>query len=142
TIRGKERLRKAQEAAIKDFGHLFLVERNITKAFDRYVPEYVPTRLRVPPLYTAENKKANNPFPLSEYINHNPFATTGRQAALDVLVPALANPNLVYDFKASFAGEGNGVLHYRMTQAGVVDYAIMDRYRFVGDCIVEHWDTA
>src|SRR5690606_32256612 len=54
----------------------------------------------------SEKEKIRANSPVSEYINHNPFATTGRQAALDVLVPALANPNLVYDFKASFAGEG------------------------------------
>jgi len=41
-----------------------------------------------------------------------------------------------------FAGEGFGVLHYRMTVPGMVDLAIMDRFRFEGDCIVEHWDTS
>ncbi|PPR01248.1 hypothetical protein CVT24_006012 [Panaeolus cyanescens] len=109
-----EELQAAQQAVIKDFANLFLVQKNVRLAFDKYIP--------------------------GEYINHNPFAQSGRQNALNVLVPALANQALTYDNVSAFAGGGYGLLHYRMKQGS--NTAVMDKFRFVGTCIVEHWDVA
>lgn len=104
-----------QSAAIKDFANLFLVQKNIQAAFDYYVP--------------------------GEYINHNPGAMTGRQNALNVLIPFLATPGISITVASVFAGEGFGYLHYKLSLPGV-NFAVMDRYRFEGTCIVEHWDVA
>lgn len=38
-----------QRAAIKDFANLFLVQKNIQKAFDVYVPGYVHSPINDPP---------------------------------------------------------------------------------------------
>ena len=42
----------------------------------------------------------------------------------------------------SWAGEGIGMLHYRMRADGAgIHAAVMDRLRFEGTCFVEHWDV-
>ncbi|KAJ3537059.1 hypothetical protein NMY22_g5756 [Coprinellus aureogranulatus] len=51
-------LEARQKAAIRDFGHIFLVEKNPKKAFDAYIP--------------------------GTYIQHNPDALSGREPAIDV----------------------------------------------------------
>ncbi|KIM23467.1 hypothetical protein M408DRAFT_320746 [Serendipita vermifera MAFF 305830] len=104
-----------QRAAMKDFADLFLVQKNIRKAFDDYIP--------------------------GDYINHNPGAQSGRQNALNALEPFLANSNLKFTLSAVFAGEGFGYLHYKLSFSGT-NMAVMDRYRFQGTCIVEHWDVS
>lgn len=77
---------------------------------------------------------------IREYINHNPYATSGRQNALNILVPALKDPSLSISNHQWFAGQGYGLLHYKMTFNGSSS-AVMDRFKFAGTCIVEHWDS-
>ncbi|KAJ2923812.1 hypothetical protein H1R20_g13284, partial [Candolleomyces eurysporus] len=109
-----EQLQAAQQQAIADFGNLFLVQKNIQRGFDLFIP--------------------------GEYINHNPYATSGRQNALNILVPALASSSLTFTNVHAFSGQGYGLLHYRMRNGGS-STAVMDKFRFVGTCIVEHWDV-
>ncbi|TFK21514.1 hypothetical protein FA15DRAFT_597777 [Coprinopsis marcescibilis] len=103
-----------QEAAIKDFAHLFLVEKDVKKAFNKYIP--------------------------GTYIQHNPDALSGRQAAIDFLVVLWASPGMRFANITAWAGEGIGMMHYRMTN-NEADNAVMDRLRFEGTCFVEHWDV-
>lgn len=85
--------------------------------------------------------RANTRRITREYINHNPGALSGRANALAILEPFLATPNLTFTIAAVFAGEGFGYLHYKLSFSGL-NLAVMDRYRFQGTCIVEHWDVA
>ncbi|TEB37721.1 hypothetical protein FA13DRAFT_1620547 [Coprinellus micaceus] len=107
-------LQAAQQDAFANFAGLFLVQRDIQQAFDLYIPGC--------------------------YINHNPFAKSGRENALAFLLPALAEPTLTISNIEWFSGQGYGVLHYKMGLNGTYS-AVMDKFRFEGTCIVEHWDT-
>ncbi|KAG2002943.1 hypothetical protein CC2G_003585 [Coprinopsis cinerea AmutBmut pab1-1] len=107
-------LRLRQEAAIKDFAEIFLIEKNPQKVFDKYIP--------------------------GEYIQHNPDALSGRQPAIDFLKDLWSTPGIRFANISAWAGEGFGMMHYRMT-APDFDYAVMDRLRFKGTCFNEHWDV-
>ncbi|KAJ3511059.1 hypothetical protein NLJ89_g4314 [Agrocybe chaxingu] len=104
-----------QLEAIKDFANSFLVIKNIQKGFDDWIP--------------------------GTYINHNPNAQSGRENALNALRPFVSNPSLQFTVAQVFAGQGYGLIHYRARIPGQLDMAIMDRFRFEGTCIVEHWDV-
>ncbi|KAF9040586.1 hypothetical protein BJ165DRAFT_1320634, partial [Panaeolus papilionaceus] len=107
-------LQAQQQVVIREFADLFFGQKNAQLAFDKFIP--------------------------TEYINHNPFTQTGRQNALNFLVPALQNPDISYDHITAFAGENFGLVHYRFKFASN-NTAGMDKFRFVGTCIVEHWDV-
>ncbi|KAH6908905.1 hypothetical protein BKA70DRAFT_1479592 [Coprinopsis sp. MPI-PUGE-AT-0042] len=107
-------LRARQEAAIKDFAHIFLIEKDPQKVFDKYVT--------------------------GEYKQHNPDALSGKQAAVDFLIKLWGTPGIKFANISSWAGEGFGMMHYRMT-APDFDYAVMDRLKFKGTCFDEHWDV-
>ncbi|KAF9525587.1 hypothetical protein CPB83DRAFT_942090 [Crepidotus variabilis] len=101
-----------QSVAFKAFADIFLVQKNIQKAFDDYIPD--------------------------TYINHNPTAQSGRANAINALKPFWSGISITP--AAVFSGGGFGLLHYRVKMSGT-DMAVMDRYRLNGTCIVEHWDV-
>jgi predicted SnoaL-like aldol condensation-catalyzing enzyme len=81
-----------------------------------------------------------SPSPNSEYVNHSPNATSGRENALSILVPTLSNRSLSISRTTWFSGQGYGVLHYMMGLNGTSN-AVMDKFRLQGTCVVEHWDA-
>jgi predicted SnoaL-like aldol condensation-catalyzing enzyme len=135
-------LQAAQQDAFANFAGLFLVQRDIQQAFDLYIPGCV-VLLSLVSTSSISHPSYTLPFSItftSEYINHNPFANSGRENALAFLLPALAEPTLTISNIEWFSGQGYGVLHYKMGLNGTYS-AVMDKFRFEGTCIVEHWDT-
>ncbi|KAF6743323.1 hypothetical protein DFP72DRAFT_828109 [Ephemerocybe angulata] len=105
-----------QSTAFKDYIHIFFEERDVQKAFDRYIP--------------------------GEYINHiSTAASQGREAALTGLLALQANPDMMRDHVTLFTGDGFGLAYYRRYIPGssTVNFAVMDKMRFEGTCIVEIW---
>ena len=77
------------------------------------------------------------------YIQHNPLAATGRQAAIDFLEPFFAkNPAVNYSIKRIIA-DGNLVAVHSHGQfaAGDRGIAVVDIMRVQGCRIMEHWDV-
>ncbi|KAH7011145.1 hypothetical protein EDB80DRAFT_571490 [Ilyonectria destructans] len=99
------------EAVVKKrfnkFANAFIVKKNLTEAF-----EYIS----------------------SIYINHNPLADDGPNAALDVLGPIWPSLNITV-LRTTFKGN-MGWLNYNVSGLGEV----VDRFRWEDGCIVEHWD--
>jgi predicted SnoaL-like aldol condensation-catalyzing enzyme len=77
------------------------------------------------------------------YIQHNPMAETGREAAIKFLEPFFAkNPNITYSIKRVIA-DGNLVAvhsHGKFTpeDRGI---AVVDILRVQGCKVMEHWDV-
>lgn len=76
------------------------------------------------------------------YIQHNPFAETGRDAAVAFLEPAFSNPDVRYEVKRIIADGNLVVVHswgtFRKDDAG---FAVVDILRVQGCRIMEHWDV-
>jgi predicted SnoaL-like aldol condensation-catalyzing enzyme len=88
-----------------EFANAFLVTKNLTNAF-----EYIS----------------------STYINHNPFAEDGPDAALDFLGPVWPTTEIIV-LRTAFNGS-QGWLNYQASGIGT----IVDRFRWESGCIVEH----
>ncbi|KAI6364798.1 hypothetical protein MCOR25_005590 [Pyricularia grisea] len=69
-----------------------------------------------------------------EYINHNPTAKDGAQFAYDLLKPFWASQQITV--LGTLYRHPQGWLNYRSAFGTIVD-----RYRWEGGCIVEHWDS-
>ena len=77
------------------------------------------------------------------YIQHNPMAATGRQAAIDFLEPFFAkNPAAKYSIKRIIA-DGNLVAVHSHGKFSADDrgIAVVDILRVEGCKIMEHWDV-
>ncbi|POS74973.1 hypothetical protein DHEL01_v206635 [Diaporthe helianthi] len=96
------------EERFNKFADEFLVKRNITAAFE---------------------------FISSTYINHNPFAEDGPNAALDFLCPIW--PTVQITLLRKLYVDPQGFLNYESGGIGT----IVDRFRWEAGCIVEHWDV-
>ncbi|NBC36574.1 polyketide cyclase [Novosphingobium sp. FSY-8] len=98
------------------FMDLFYVQKKVRQAFETYVVE--------------------------GYIQHNPFAATGRAPAIAFLEPAFADPAITYSIKRIIAdGDLVAVHAHGVMKAGDPGAAVVDILR-VKDCkIVEHWDV-
>ncbi|RYP10263.1 hypothetical protein DL764_000755 [Monosporascus ibericus] len=69
-----------------------------------------------------------------DYINHNPFANNGAKAAWDILSPIWGRQSITV-LRTKFEGD-QGWLNYRSGFGTIVD-----RFRWEGGCIAEHWDA-
>ncbi|RYP50952.1 hypothetical protein DL768_003618 [Monosporascus sp. mg162] len=69
-----------------------------------------------------------------DYINHNPFADNGAKAAWDILSPIWGSQSITV-LRTKFEGN-QGWLNYRSGFGTIVD-----RFRWEGGCIAEHWDA-
>jgi predicted SnoaL-like aldol condensation-catalyzing enzyme len=78
-----------------------------------------------------------------KYIQHNPIAPDGPQAAVEVLGKALvALPGWTYDFKHAYVDGDIVVLHSHVKmKADDRGMAVVDIFRFEKGKIVEHWDV-
>ncbi|KAF5026470.1 hypothetical protein F66182_1457 [Fusarium sp. NRRL 66182] len=85
--------------------------------------------------------KAMNDHVSEGYLQHNPFATTGRQPSIDNL--DWLTPETV-EFTVVHSGVDNniGFTFTRMDLPGQDQpTAVADFMRFNGSCLVEHWDS-
>jgi predicted SnoaL-like aldol condensation-catalyzing enzyme len=78
-----------------------------------------------------------------KYIQHNPIAPDGPQAAVEVLGKALvALPGWTYEFKHAYVDGDIVVLHSHVKmKADDRGMAVVDIFRFEKGKIVEHWDV-
>jgi predicted SnoaL-like aldol condensation-catalyzing enzyme len=77
------------------------------------------------------------------YIQHNPMAATGRDAAIAFLEPFFAaNPGVSYSIKRIMA-DGNLVAVHAHGKMSAEDrgFAVVDIVRVEGCKVVEHWDV-
>jgi len=78
-----------------------------------------------------------------KYIQHNPIAPDGKEAAVEVLGKALiALPLWTYDFKHAYV-DGDIVVLHSHVRMNPEDrgMAVVDIFRFEKGKIVEHWDV-
>ncbi|KAF1924864.1 uncharacterized protein M421DRAFT_268213 [Didymella exigua CBS 183.55] len=71
---------------------------------------------------------------VSDYINHNPLAKNGSDSAWGILSPIWASQNIT-PLRTTFQGTQSW-LEYDNAAFGKV----VDRFRWEGGCIAEHWD--
>jgi predicted SnoaL-like aldol condensation-catalyzing enzyme len=78
-----------------------------------------------------------------KYIQHNPIAPDGKEAAVEVLGKALqALPGWNYEFKHAYVDGDIVVLHSHVRlKADDRGMAVVDIFRFEKGKIVEHWDV-
>ncbi|MXP27013.1 polyketide cyclase [Altererythrobacter indicus] len=78
-----------------------------------------------------------------DYIQHNPGAASGRQAAIDFLQPFFdANPGIEYTVHRVIASDGLVVVHNEARFApDAPPSAVVDIFRVENCKIVEHWDV-
>ena len=82
-------------------------------------------------------------YSVPTYIQHNPYAATGAQPAIDFLGPYLEqNPEATADIKRVIA-EGNLVAIHNNPKANAEDRgrAVVDIFRLENGKVVEHWDV-
>ncbi|KAH8590066.1 hypothetical protein B0O99DRAFT_599329 [Bisporella sp. PMI_857] len=103
-----------QNRIFEDFLQKFYVEKNATAAILDHMSE--------------------------QYIQHNPYALSGRQNATEYVGPILQIAN----FTIAHQGYSNNIgwVHTKMTIPGAPITAVVDIFRFEGTCIMEHWDVA
>jgi predicted SnoaL-like aldol condensation-catalyzing enzyme len=106
-------------------------------------PKQVVTRFMNALYIDKQVRTAFETWVAPEYIQHNPMAQTGRQAAIDFLEPFFAqHPDIHYSIKRVMA-DGNLVAVHSHGSFSADDrgIAVVDILR-VEDCkVVEHWDV-
>ncbi|KAH7071740.1 hypothetical protein FB567DRAFT_584362 [Paraphoma chrysanthemicola] len=70
---------------------------------------------------------------VADYINHNPLAQNGSDSAWGILSPIWASQNIT-PLRTTFQ-DPQSWLNYRSSFGTIVD-----RFRWEGGCIAEHWD--
>lgn len=110
------KMTKKNRKIIEDFADIFYRQKDVEKAFIKYVAE--------------------------DYIQHNPNILDGRKTAITALKPKFSNPEAIFDIKRIIVDGNLAVIHVhgRMnrTQLGG---AVADIYRLENGKIVEHWDV-
>jgi predicted SnoaL-like aldol condensation-catalyzing enzyme len=88
-------------------------------------------------------KKGFDTYVGDKYIQHNPIAADGKDAAVEVLGKALqALPGWSYEFKHAYVDGNIVVLHSHVRlKAEDRGMAVVDIFRFEKGKIVEHWDV-
>jgi len=109
----------------------------------RLTPKQVVTRFMTTLYVDKQVRKAFETWVDPGYIQHNPMAQTGRQAAIDFLEPFFAqHPDISYSIKRIIA-DGNlvAVHSHGVFTAGDPGIAVVDIVRVEGCRVVEHWDV-
>lgn len=78
-----------------------------------------------------------------KYIQHNPIAADGKQAAVEVLGKALqALPGWTYEIKHAYVDGNYAIIHSHVKmKADDRGMAVVDIFRFEKGKVVEHWDV-
>jgi predicted SnoaL-like aldol condensation-catalyzing enzyme len=122
---------------------LTLISANVQAASCRLQPKQVVTEF-ITRLYV--DKKVREAFETwvdPGYIQHNPLAETGRDAAIAFLEPFFAShPDIHYTI-ARIIADGNlvAVHSHGAFTAGDRGIAVVDILRVEGCKVVEHWDV-
>lgn len=109
----------------------------------RLTPKEVVTRFMTEFYVDKKVRHAFETWVVPEYIQHNPLATNGRDAAIQFLEPFFAkNPAIHYSIKRIIA-DGNlvAVHSHGVFTAGDRGNAIVDILRVENCKVVEHWDV-
>lgn len=109
----------------------------------RLTPKQVVTRFMTEFYVEKQVRRAFETWVDPGYIQHNPMAATGRDAAIAFLEPFFANnPGLHYEIRRVIA-DGNLVAvhaHGRMYESDR-GMAVVDILRVDGCKVMEHWDV-
>ncbi len=106
-------------------------------------PKQVATRFMTAFYVDKQVRKAFETWVDPGYIQHNPMAATGRDAAIGFLEPFFANnPAVHYEIKRIIA-DGNLVAVHAHGKFSAEDrgMAIVDILRVEGCKVMEHWDV-
>jgi predicted SnoaL-like aldol condensation-catalyzing enzyme len=78
-----------------------------------------------------------------KYIQHNPIAADGKEAAVEVLGHALqALPGWTYEFKHAYVDGDIAIIHSHVRmKPDDRGMAVVDMFRFEKGKVVEHWDV-
>jgi len=109
----------------------------------RLTPKTVATRFMTTFYIDKQVRKAFETWVDPGYIQHNPMAATGRDAAIAFLEPFFAsNPNVTYSIKRIIA-DGNLVAVHAHGKFAPDDrgVAVVDILRIKGCRVMEHWDV-
>lgn len=109
----------------------------------RLTPKEVVTRFMTQFYVEKQVRKAFETWVDPGYIQHNPMAATGRDAAIAFLEPFFAsNPNVSYSIKRIIA-DGNLVAVHAHGKFAPDDrgIAVIDILRVEGCKVMEHWDV-
>jgi predicted SnoaL-like aldol condensation-catalyzing enzyme len=109
--------KKPNAKKVVDFMDMVFNQKKVKEGFDKYVGD--------------------------KYIQHNPIAPDGKEAAVEVLGKALvALPGWTYDFKHAYVDGDIVVLHSHVRmKPDDRGMAVVDIFRFEKGKIVEHWDV-
>jgi predicted SnoaL-like aldol condensation-catalyzing enzyme len=110
----------------------------------RLTPKQVVTKFMTQFYVEKEVRAAFETWVTPGYIQHNPLAATGRDAAIAFLEPFFqGHPEAVYSIKRIIA-DGNlvAVHSHAMFAAGDRGLAVIDILRVEHCKIAEHWDVA
>ncbi len=109
----------------------------------RLSPKQVATKFMTQFYVQKEVRKAFETWVDPGYIQHNPMAATGRDAAINFLEPFFANnPSINYSIKRIIA-DGDLVVVHAHGKFSVEDrgMAVVDILRIQGCKVMEHWDV-
>ena len=109
----------------------------------RLAPKEVVTRFMTALYVDKQVRAAFETWVDPGYIQHNPMAQTGRQAAIDFLEPFFAqHPDIHYSIMRTMA-DGNLVAVHSHGSFSAEDrgIAVVDILRVEGCKVVEHWDV-
>lgn len=109
----------------------------------RLTPKEVGTRFMKEFYIEKKVRAAFETWVVPEYIQHNPLATNGRDAAIAFLEPFFAkNPGIHYSIKRVIADGNLVAIHsHGIFTAGDRGNAIVDILRIENCKVVEHWDV-
>jgi len=106
-------------------------------------PKQVVTRFMTRFYVDKKVREAFETWVVPDYIQHNPLAQSGRDAAVGFLEPFFQqHPDISYSIKRVIA-DGNLVAVHSHGQLNADDrgFAVVDILRVEGCKVVEHWDV-
>ncbi len=132
-----------RRSALIVVGLITLASTPVEAAKCRLKPKEVVTKFMTQFYIDKDPRGAFEKWVVPGYIQHNPMAATGRDAAIAFLEPFMkSNPNVSYSIKRIIA-DGNLVAVHSHGKFAPQDrgVAVVDILRVEGCKVVEHWDV-